>query len=345
MSIDTRLVELQGQNFQDSDIVEKNVTALYAFRAKLWGATPEEYQYIAEEHGIEANGHNRKEIFNLYLGKNFPQSKDVAEHQRKLDMHVHRLQEHFVNHGSQMALSSFGSWATGRITNIYSDNDILGVLSNDVRDIEAIETLEEAGFIVSKDLSNIEGLYQLQQTGRGLVRIYAMSKDGIETEFHILGERDAMDMHKINPGSINRVIPVGEKQEMLFSFNGTKKSLLKPGDRVPNYVKHDGTVFRGFFPEAVLFSVDIFDPKGVSEAIRRDVYKANVKAYLYHNNLYKKTELGFEIILDGVSFKDFLSTCYPAQGKAFPPERYQEYEEYFYEALQSINTQLKRIPD
>lgn len=173
----------------------------------------------------------------------------------------------------------------------------------------------------------IEGLVQVFKSGRGLARLSGMTKDCVELDFHCVGIDDLNDMHKLRPGSIERIIKTEDYYESRISFLGNHKLLPKSGDRLFNYLDSENEMFKGFYPDN--FSAGsklVYDPTGEGERISNNLWTAIVKGFLFHKNAYQKDESGKikNINENNASFEDFLKTLH----YQFPSDYSEERLEY-----------------
>jgi len=324
-------------------VTSKNVTDLFNLRTALWSANgPVELDQVAKEYQLPVG--DPKFVLQSFFEKTFPTSANNGEHFQRMQARERIIRELFTSCSSEVSLMLFGSYSLGTINGRHSDLDYLVIAGRNSQDIAAFEQLEQAGVIVSPELSQVDRIGQIIETGRGLARIYAVSEDGIEVEFHVLGTSDVMEIHKLKPGFVERITPVPPKNETRLSYRGKAMEIPKGPDFVKHHITVGDEVYKGFFPDAIILGSLVLDPHGVGKEVFNNVWYASVKAYLYHNNLLRRLENGmYGIDLDNIDFDTFLSTVMP-QKKSFTPERYMACYEVFKNVIQQIITRFKLIP-
>jgi len=319
-------------------ITPADVTGLYQFKQELWLANAAGYPSVAGKYSLDVGDTpSKKDVLRAYLESRFPISKSKLEHHEKLDMQVSKLVDHFARYGSQLGLLVFGSYARGVINGVFSDLDFIIVGSENVNDAEALANLSEAGIMVSEELSPVSDLLPIFESGRGLGRIYAMNSDGIEIEFHVLGKKDALQVHSITPGYIKRIREVPPKLEKRSTYDGHFEYVPKPADRVYHRFSEQGRVYRGFFPDVLTLGINVYDPSGTLAEVQELAWRENVKYFLYQNKCFQK--LGHrkvDIVLPENAFDSFIQTYYTHEELVLTPERYKQLRDFFYTTVNLI---------
>lgn len=283
----------------------------------------------------------RKIFINVFLAKEFEESSSKKEHWEKLKKIEEEICNHLQKHNSKSVFFCFGSYANGRINSKYSDLDFLVFLphlkkSKDVeREMQILYSLKEIGFIFAKDLCDVEDCRNVIETGQGLVRLYGITINGVEVEFHIIGEKDAKNLSKIHHKSkVNRVRKVPEKTERRTSFTGKEADLLKNDSEVFHWLIKDGEFFRGFFIDAVIGGKIIYDNfNKLGNAVYLNCWRVSVKGYLYCNKIYKKEIL---LPIKKEFFDGFFLTFYYKDPNNYSQEKISHLEKMFYFSLGEI---------
>lgn len=324
-------------------VTPKSVTNLFNLRTDLWRASDEEsLKEVAGRFGLPPG--TPKQILGAFFENNFPASQDRGEHFQKMRVCEGQIRQLFQDRAKETGLIVFGSYSLGVINGPHSDLDYMAILGKRLEDLAVFEQLEQAGIIVSSELSGIQEMGQIVETGRGLARVYAVSEDGVEVEFHVLGQQDALDIHKLSPGFIKRVRAVPPKMEVRMSFRGQRREVPKNSDIVEHYMFRNGEYLRGFFPDAMIMGTILHDPNGITEEVMRNVWYSSVKGYLYHNGIIQKQDDGsYGIDLKRVNLDDFMETTMP-QNKTFSPERYETCQQLFYATLKKLTDRFKFTP-
>lgn len=320
----------------EGPVTESNVTKLYFLRERLKAATnPDMYNEILQEYGLPL-GVDDKTAMSQFLERNFPTSPNKLAHLKKMHCIVSNLAELFRVVAPQSSLHVFGSFSIGTINGAHSDLDLLAVMGRSNGELQVLERLSEIGLVLSNELSQVAEAQAIANLGNGLARIYAVSQDGVEVEFHVMGIADALSISKMHPGFVRRVKPIQPKKEIRVSFKGIPRVVPKGPDTVHHYINVEGEIFKGFFPDAFIMASILSDPSGIGEKVRYSVWFAAVKAYLYQNgHIQKLRTRGFGIKLEVISFDAFLETIMPLK-KAFTPERYKIMLDYFCYIVQGI---------
>jgi hypothetical protein len=326
-----------GVDFDKKIVTPEVVTSFFELRTKLWTCTcQEDLDKVAYSLGL-SYGLEKKRILQAFQERHFPYSANNGEHFKKMRNCAKNLKDFFLQTTEDTSVFVFGSYSIGTINGRHSDLDYLIGLGSSPQDLVAFEQLSQAGIIHSPKLSQIKELYNIIDTGTGLGRIYAVSNDGVEVEFHILGSEDMRQMHKLKPGFVERIIPVNSKNEARASFKGQVANLPKNETIVKHYFQDSENFYSGFFPDAMIMSSLVCDPKGKGQETLDQVWFASVKAYLYHTGFLRKNENRVEIKNRGINFDEFLSTVMPPT-KIFTPERYQCLLNQFDKAVSQIIT-------
>ena len=320
---------------ENRGVCPQKVTELYRLRMDLLSARDQaEIDIIAAKHNLPSG--IPKAVLQAYFTEHFPLSNNNGEHHRKMVATEENIRQHISQYSTGVTLMIFGSYSLGVINGTHSDLDYLAIMGRNQQDLAAFEQLEQAGVIVSPELSQVAGISQIIETGRGLARVLAVSQSGVEVEFHVLGQVDVGEMHKLWPGCVTRLTPVPPKEETRLSYRGKALNITKGPEEVRHFIKKGEEVFKGFFPDAMLLATLVLDPNGIGEKAINNVWYATVKAYLYHNNLLRRLESGvYEIELNSISFDDFLNTVMP-QKKAYIYEKYMVFYERFSKAIEQI---------
>jgi len=312
-------------------ITAQSVEDFYKFKNKIKVVKDKDaIIQIFKEEGIAIDDQSRdmgltelrKRILNNYLSIHFPKdsSKSVSEQREKQKLDIEKLTKYLGSKNSKSMLWVGGSFrATDKTKSTQSDLDLFFALpkcgdDESVNEESSIfRNLNDIGFIfIDKDKS-IEGLMQVLKSGRGLARLSGMTKDGVELDFHCVGIDDLNDMDKLRPGWIERKPKNKDYFESRISFLGNHKVLPKLGDRLFNYFNSDGEMFKGFYPDNFSAGAKLFyDPTGDGERISNNLWRAIVKAFLFHNHAYAKDASGKVQSIDknNASFEGFLKTLH-----------------------------------
>ncbi len=325
---------------QATNITQNKVTQLFNVRTAIWGAEDiDSLIDICDQFNIsspnepEINQKIKKQIFNSYFEQNFPTSQDIKEHETKLNNSLNELIKHFTFNQSNSIFITFGSFANGKISSPHSDIDFIVILPKMKTDDEVneeiykIESLKERGFVFSEELGPFENLKPILKTGKGLTRLYSMTEEGLETEYHLIGIDDAHSLN-LRRKSIERVAPTSPKVEIRISFTGERKGLIKPTNCVQNFVEEDGEMYKGFFTDNVATGDIIYDKNLVGEKIREKLWMTILKRFIYFNCAYDKRNriINFEKI----NFEKFLNTLYHFKKEDYSPQRLAELERHYY---------------
>lgn len=271
-----------------------------------------------------------KILLESFLLQSYPHASTLDEHARGIRDAEQRICNYLRSQGSRSGVLGFGSHAIGRINSYLSDFDGIIVLPADPREATIMRGLTEAGIVFSDKLTHFEDLDKIAETGRGLARLYGMSEQGIETEFHVLGAESFRNLASISPGHVLRVRPVDDKMELRVSLTGEKRFLPKPGDRVSNFGKHDGQVFRGFFNDALLKSVIVYDGTETLAQTCSLIRQRNIGAVLYHNDHLSPLPSGrVAVIADKLDFSVVRGTFFSSEPEQFAPWRLNQLSEQF----------------
>jgi predicted nucleotidyltransferase len=300
------------QNIENS--YKEKTNNFYHLREKLNGQTEEEKKQICHEFQITPQETN-KEILNQYLKEKFLSEDNVHEHKERLEKVSREIAERLKN----IPLINFGSHANG-VTGEVSDLDYLIIIpSRDLKSVDRLFEMENktSEFLVLADeMNNKKDLEQIAINGEGLSRFYTMGRSGLEVEFHVIGQKDAENMHKASSPNIQRITQKTPKHELRTAFDGEKREILKPEDRVDNYIKDKGKIFKGFFPDMIITGDVICDNNDIAKNLQSNIYEAELKAFLYHNDLYENGELP-----ESVDFDKFLKTMYYTDEKKYSPDK------------------------
>ncbi|HET9947070.1 MAG TPA: nucleotidyltransferase domain-containing protein [Patescibacteria group bacterium] len=323
-------------------VTPDDVTRFFNVRTALWTAnSPTQLQAICTQFGIPAPEITqqtvvekglRKDLFNRYAQEYFPQSESIEAHNAKLHTRLNSVVQHLAFGQSDAVLYTVGSFAKGKINGTQSDLDFVMVLPEmtdtdaQQREIDLITQLQDKGIIFSQELGPFEDLRQILSTGRGLARMYAMTEDGLEVEFHVLGIHDMQDMPRPQPGFIRRVREVPAKFEQGHSFTGRRDKIFKPSDRVYNYVQQNGETFVSFYPSLLVWGSPIYDPSGDGKRMLDGLMQAYVKAFIYHNDGYQTINGERVIDFSKIPFDRFLATLYYHQREDYAPANLSELE-------------------
>ncbi|OGK66424.1 hypothetical protein A2313_04130 [Candidatus Roizmanbacteria bacterium RIFOXYB2_FULL_41_10] len=326
----------------DTRVTQTEVTKLFDLRTELWTSPESELTEIATRYGLSNTEADKKAILLAYLERHFPHSANNGEHFLKMKAQAETLHRHFAEITTDTCIYLFGSYSIGTINGTHSDLDLIAGLGSNPNDLVAFEQLERAGVIYSPELSCLDRMQSIVESGHGLARVYGVSEQGVEVEFHVLGRHDLAAIHKLKPGFVTRVVPVPPKEETRISFTGAIMNLPKDSTTVNHYLSNQGEYYRGFFPDAMIMSTLVLDSKGKGQEALDNVWFASVKAYLYHNGYLKKTSQGIVIDIQRANFDEFLCTVMP-QKRAFTPERYQTMSRSYHQALNEIVNRYKCI--
>jgi len=292
---------------------KKNTNDFYKLRERLNGQTDEEKKQICHEFQISPKEKN-KEILNQFLKEKFKSDETKEQHKERLDRVSREIKELL-----DIPLINFGSYANG-ITSEHSDLDYLAIIPHRaLKSVDKLMNLEgkTSEFLVLADqMNNVEHLEKIAVDGEGLSRLYTMGRSGLEVEFHVIGQKDAENMHKVSRPFIQRLKPKQPKNELRTAFDGEKRELLKPADRVDNFIKDKGKVFKGFFPDMIITGEIVNDYQNIAQSLQNNMYEAELKAYIYHNGLYQDGKLP-----ESVDFDDFLKTMYYPDKEKYSKEK------------------------
>lgn len=338
-------------------VTVQSVENFYKFKNKIKVVTDKNALIpICREEGIVINEQNhdtsltelRKKILNAYLNIHFSKeaSKSLLEQREKQELNIKKLTKHLSNRNSKSALWIGGSFgATDKTKSPQSDLDLFFALPKcgDDKFIDEessiFRDLNDIGFLIVNINKSIKGLVHVLRTGRGLARLSGMTKDGVELDFHCVGIDDVKDMDKLKPGWIERVPKTEDYFESRISFVGNHKVLPKLGDKLFNYFNSDGEMFKGFYPDNFSAGAKIFyDPTGDGEIISNNLWRAIVKAFLFHNNAYKKDVSGKILGIDKntASFEGFLKTLHYQFPKDYSEKRLEYLKEKYSQTLEEI---------
>ena len=343
--------------FQNSvgSITVQSVKNFYKFKNRLKVAKDKDSLFqICKEQGVtisndEINDINstelRKKVLNNYLISK-ESSKSAPEQREKQESNIKKLTEYLNRKKSKSVLFVGGSFgATDKTKSSQSDLDLFFALPK-LEDDKSIDDealifkyLNDIGFIIVDKEKSIEGLIQALKSGRGLARLSGMTKDGVELDFHCIGIDDLNDMDKLTPGWIERIVKTDDYFESRISFFGNEKVLPKLGDKLFNYFNSDGEVFKGFYPDNFSTGAKlIYDPTGDGERIYNNIWRAIVKAFLFHNNAYKKDISGKTrgIDINHASFESFLNTLYYKSPDNYSDERLKYLKDKYNKTLEEI---------
>ncbi|MBP6060783.1 MAG: hypothetical protein KA515_02165 [Candidatus Pacebacteria bacterium] len=309
----------------------QSVENFYKFKNKIKVITDKALLIqLCKEEGIVIDEQNhdisltelRKKILNNYLSIHFSKesSKTIPEQREKQESNMRQLTAYLAGKKSKSIVWIGGSLgSTEKTKSTQSDLDLFFALPR-LEDEKSVgeessifKNLPNIGFIIINKDKSIAGIMQVLKTGRGLARISGMTRDGVELDFHCVGIDDLHDMDKLRPGWIERVPRSDDYFESRISFQGNHKVLPKLGDRLFNYLDSDGEMFKGFYPDNFSAGAKIFyDPTGDGEKISDNLWKAIVKAFLFHNNAYQRDASGKIQSIDRnhASFEDFLKTLH-----------------------------------
>jgi hypothetical protein len=312
-------------------VTDQSVENFYKFKSRLKVVKDKDaIIQIFKEEGIAVDDQSsdmgltelRKRILNNYLSIHFSKesSKSVLQQREKQELNIRKLTEYLSNKNSRSILWVGGSFGTtDKTKSAQSDLDLFFALPKCGDDKSVDEessifgSLNDIGFVIIEKDKALAGLVQTLKTGRGLARLSGMTKDGVELDFHCVGVDDLNNMDKLTPGWIERMIKTEDYFESRISFTGNHKVLPKLGDRLFNYFDSDGEMFKGFYPDNFSAGAKLFyDPTGDGERISNNLWRAIVKAFLFHNNAYTKDASGKVRGIDrnSASFEGFLRTLH-----------------------------------
>ncbi|KKR41877.1 MAG: hypothetical protein UU10_C0045G0003 [Parcubacteria group bacterium GW2011_GWF1_40_6] len=338
-------------------ITVQSVENFYKFKSKIKVVTDKDALIqICGEEGIVVDDqyHDmnlteiRKKILNAYLSIHFSKeaSKSLLEQREKQESNIEKLTNYLGSKNSKSILWVGGSLgATDKTKSTQSDLDLFFALPKCEDDTSIDEessifrNLNDIGFIIINRDKSIEGLRRALKTGRGLARLSGMTKDGVELDFHCVGIDDVKDMDKLKPGWIERVPKTEDYFESRISFIGNHKVLPKLGERLFNYLDSDGEMFKGFYPDNFSAGAKLFfDPTGDGEKISSDLWRAIVKAFLFHNNAYKRDASGrvTSIDKDNASFEGFLRTLHYQSSNEYSEDRLKYLKDKYNQTLEEI---------
>ena len=317
-------------------ITEAMVTLMYQKRAEIWSLNPHDYSEWASREGLgDGCFKTKKELFIAWVCQNMPIGT-LEERREAIPAEINTLREKLRNHRVRSSFAVFGSAARGVIKSPLSDLDIVSIVIPGEEELQQLTDLLEKNFVVSQTLSPLSDLAVLSSESQGLARIYSMTKGGVETEFHMLGQTTALGLHTLRPGYIKRVRPVQPKSERLSGFAGGNIYVEKPSDKIWNYHQQEGDFFRGFFPDVMLFSQVIHDPENVMFQVLKNIWVANVRAFLFHRGLIHSNGR-YAVDRNAFTFEEFINTCIPADDQQFTPEFVLTMQGRFETALSYLN--------
>ncbi len=341
--------------FSTDPIKPEDITQLFNLRSRLAVSNISEIGNICSEIQIpspmiesESLDKIRKDVFKTYFNKKFSKSESIEEHANNLDQKLNQLVEHLAMNGSESILFTFGSYANGKINGTHSDIDLISILpqKNNIKDIDReiniIKGLKDKGFIFSEELGPFDNLKPIIKNGKGLSRLYSMTTNAIEVEFHLFGLQDGFNIHKKNE-HIKRISPISPKSEIRTSFTGEKKPTPKPGDKVLNFFTDQNIHFKGFFPEALIGGKLIYDPNHVGEKIVNKLWDYYIVRFIYYNQSYCIKDGSILIDQSQISFPKFLNTFYYGNRNNYSPERLAEFERSYLNALGRLKTKRKSV--
>lgn len=351
---------------------EAKATSIYSARTRIWSCkTYEDLRAAIVELGIDVDddyleiqpgdseflvNKAKKKLYQLVIAQEMGEgsiSPDVETHKEKLNRFAGKIRNFFQENGSNSTLLALGSYGRGKINSQFSDIDFLMVVPPDPKEADIFKRFSEIGLFCSPELGPISNIETMIDQGHGLARLYGFTDEGIEIEFHVIAESDAKQMHRLHPGSIERVQPVAEKNELRPTVKGLRDYFPKPGDKVDNYRvmrNADGEiedVMTGFFTGSMMDALPIYDnpEKGeddfTSKELIENLYYALVKAYLYHNNGYEK-ENGKVVGINPrvATLENFFSINYVSSFADIAPNRVREFNRLFKNALAQIQTNI-----
>ena len=337
-------------------VTDQSVENFYKFKSRLKVVKDKDALIqICKEEGIVISDQGndisltvlRKKILNNYLAMHFlkESSKSVPEQREKQESNIKKLNEYLSNKNSKSILWVGGSFGTDKTKSNQSDLDLFFALPK-LDDDKAIDEessifkhLNDIGFIIIDKDKSIEGLVQVLKSGRGLARLSGMTKDCVELDFHCIGIDDLNDMDKLMPGWIERIVKTEDYFESRISFIGNHKVLPKLGDRLFNYLNSDGEMFKGFYPDNFSAGAKLsYDPTGDGERISDNLWRAIVKAFLFHNHAYKKDASGKIQSIDknSASFEGFLKTLHYQSPNNYSESRLEYLKEKYNQVLEEI---------
>ncbi len=290
---------------------------------------------------------DRKELFNLWFAREFPQTVNREEHLVRLQTLLGKIQNHFADHDSESGLVVTGSFANGYINGTQSDLDFVVFVPEREEELEAYANLKDIGIVTTNKLGSVDDIKPLIETGHGHSKILGLTEEGIEVELFLIGMQDAEHMHTLHPGYVERVKPTYPKNELRTAVTGERRSLLKPPDVVPHYIRDtDGRVFSGFLTANTLTGEVVYDPQGHAEQIRDNVWEAYVKSYIYNNGGYDRTNGTTYLRPDVLDFDKFIGTFYYNRPTSYAPERLDVLKQKFDETVEGITDKLNlhRLP-
>ncbi len=344
-------------------ITVKSVEDFYEFKSKLRTSNDEDsLVQVCTEEGITLDDQAqdasltefRKTILNRYLDLHFSKesSKSIAEQREKQELNIKKLTEYLGRKNSKSLLWVGGSFGTGKTKSNQSDLDLFFALPK-LADADAIseeasifENLNDIGFIIVEKQESIDGVVQALKSGRGLARLSGMTKDCVELDFHCIGIDDLKDMDKLSPGGIERIRKTEDYFESRISFKGNHKVLPKLGAKLFNYLDSDNEMFKGFYPDNFSAGARLsYDPKGEGEKISDNLWRAIVKAYIFHNHGYTKDATGKVrgIDRDHVSFEGFLKTLHYQSGEEYSEERLKYLKDKYNQTLEDIRDKFHLV--
>jgi hypothetical protein len=288
----------------------------------------------------------KKELFSLFLRKNFNVSSTIEQQLEKLTEMKNNLYAHFAFHKSRISALLVGSFSNGVINNNCSDLDAILILPKlPIREIEheiyCLKFLEKNGFFYS-DLCYFEDVKKIFETGKGMSRLYGLTGDGVGFDCFLLGEKDATNVTKIFPNKIERLREVPSRPDKRCGLSGNIRFYDRPIGYITNYAIEEGEIFKGFFLEEFLIAQEIY---GDSKKIIDDVWLAVVKAFLYSNGYIKKRDGKYLIFLELDVIDKFIKTLYYSERKNYSYQRCREIELKFWQSAKELvkNSKMKLI--
>ena len=340
-----------GANFKDR-VTPDAVTLLYQLRDILNDKRVEglhALSMLASNLGIDPEEVSRKAnlkeakkyILAEFYFRTYPHADSLEQHRAVIQRIERRIVEHLT--GSKTCLIAFGSHACGRINSFLSDFDGIIVIDKDKDSAQSVRSLSEAGLVFSSH-TYLSDLDEIAKNGRGLARLYAMSDEGVEVEFHAIGYQDVREITHLRPGYIHRVRNVPEKNELRVSFNGSQEVLLKSADRVLNYQVRGSEVYRGFFPDAICKGELKYSGIEGFERVRNHILKKNIGAALIHQGAISKLPNG-RLILKGemATFDAYMKTFYNSGRGNYSDQKWEHLEREFFSMLTEMASELKML--
>lgn len=338
-------------------VTVQSVENFYKFKNRIKAAKDKDSLIqICKEEGIVIDDQKhdinhtefRKKILNSYLDIHFKKesSKSALEQREKQELNIKKLTEYLRNKKSKSVLWVGGSFgATDKTKSNQSDLDLffglprLGDDKSIDEESSIFKYLDDIDFVIIEKTESINGLVQVLKSGRGLARLSGMAKDGVELDFHCIGIDDLNDMDKLMPGWIERIRKTEDYLESRISFLGNHKVLPKLGDKLFNYLNSGNEMFKGFYPDNFSAGAKLFyDPKGDGEKISNNLWRAIVKAFIFHNNAYKKDASGKirGISKDSAFFEGFLKTLHYQFPNEYSESRLKYLQDKYNQTLEEI---------